>query len=392
MIPFRLTEKWSEKYKRSIDCKNPKGFSQRAHCQGRSTNEANEIDRREVERALDDTRATGEGINAKMMRLLKKGKIPSHKWANMYRLLLQRAGKASEKESGKPVIKTTPELTYEPENRTEAFTGLLEATRKKKLTGAAFERSVVNTGKKSKTGSGAQTPDIKIKHSRSKNHIEAEAKAGNHIDFFQSTVTGKVKTEKGKIHKIGIDRPEGKTAKRLGRLTGRATGYVAKHTRRKMTGKTYSKSATHRGKPISTVAKAFSGNKKEVKKKITNKSLHAMLHAGGDPVHIHHNTTTGEIAVVPVSNKHKRHTNAMGLRGQPSIEQIAHHPNERRSSLGGKMRLRRKETRANASLEGDSHKMIDAVKRHGGTVFKNHDEFHAHMSKHKVKISTGHAR
>jgi hypothetical protein len=26
---------WSEKYKRSIDCSRPKGFSQRAHCQGR---------------------------------------------------------------------------------------------------------------------------------------------------------------------------------------------------------------------------------------------------------------------------------------------------------------------------------------------------------------------
>ena len=30
-----LTEKWSQKYKRSINCNNPKGFSQRAHCQGR---------------------------------------------------------------------------------------------------------------------------------------------------------------------------------------------------------------------------------------------------------------------------------------------------------------------------------------------------------------------
>ena len=30
-----LNEKWSKKYKRSIDCSNPKGFSQRAHCQGR---------------------------------------------------------------------------------------------------------------------------------------------------------------------------------------------------------------------------------------------------------------------------------------------------------------------------------------------------------------------
>lgn len=30
-----MKEKWSENYKKSINCKNPKGFSQRAHCQGR---------------------------------------------------------------------------------------------------------------------------------------------------------------------------------------------------------------------------------------------------------------------------------------------------------------------------------------------------------------------
>ena len=30
-----VSEGWSQKYKRSIDCNNPKGFSQRAHCQGR---------------------------------------------------------------------------------------------------------------------------------------------------------------------------------------------------------------------------------------------------------------------------------------------------------------------------------------------------------------------
>jgi hypothetical protein len=37
-------EDWSAKYKRSIDCNNPKGFSQKAHCQGRKKNEAlNEI-------------------------------------------------------------------------------------------------------------------------------------------------------------------------------------------------------------------------------------------------------------------------------------------------------------------------------------------------------------
>jgi hypothetical protein len=32
----QIIEKWSEKYKMSIDCDNPKGFSQRAHCKGKS--------------------------------------------------------------------------------------------------------------------------------------------------------------------------------------------------------------------------------------------------------------------------------------------------------------------------------------------------------------------
>lgn len=30
-----VNEKWSEKYKKSINCSNPKGFSQKAHCDGR---------------------------------------------------------------------------------------------------------------------------------------------------------------------------------------------------------------------------------------------------------------------------------------------------------------------------------------------------------------------
>lgn len=34
-----VSEKWSNKYKHSIDCSNPQGFSQRAHCAGRKKNE-----------------------------------------------------------------------------------------------------------------------------------------------------------------------------------------------------------------------------------------------------------------------------------------------------------------------------------------------------------------
>jgi len=35
----QLAEKWSQKYKSSINCSNPKGFSQRAHCDGKKKNE-----------------------------------------------------------------------------------------------------------------------------------------------------------------------------------------------------------------------------------------------------------------------------------------------------------------------------------------------------------------
>jgi len=34
-----IDEKWSDKYKKSIDCNNPKGFSQKAHCAGRKKRE-----------------------------------------------------------------------------------------------------------------------------------------------------------------------------------------------------------------------------------------------------------------------------------------------------------------------------------------------------------------
>lgn len=36
---YEINEKWSQKYKRSIDCNNPKGFSQKAHCAGRKKSE-----------------------------------------------------------------------------------------------------------------------------------------------------------------------------------------------------------------------------------------------------------------------------------------------------------------------------------------------------------------
>ncbi len=51
-----ILEKWSEKYKRSIDCKNPKGFSQKAHCQGKNKNEEIELDSEIIDEELDEAK------------------------------------------------------------------------------------------------------------------------------------------------------------------------------------------------------------------------------------------------------------------------------------------------------------------------------------------------
>ena len=34
-----VTEKWTKKYKKSINCSSPRGFSQKAHCAGHKKNE-----------------------------------------------------------------------------------------------------------------------------------------------------------------------------------------------------------------------------------------------------------------------------------------------------------------------------------------------------------------
>lgn len=63
-------EKWSEKYKKSIDCNNPKGFSQKAHCQGRKKKETKEaitvapVSKKFVKSVIDKEEETNEMTGA----------------------------------------------------------------------------------------------------------------------------------------------------------------------------------------------------------------------------------------------------------------------------------------------------------------------------------------
>jgi len=66
-----IAEGWSAKYKKTIDCNNPKGFSQRAHCQGRKKmNEAKNGDH-EVSMAQSQLKNSAENI-AKLRKKLGK--------------------------------------------------------------------------------------------------------------------------------------------------------------------------------------------------------------------------------------------------------------------------------------------------------------------------------
>jgi len=66
-----VAEGWSAKYKKTIDCNNPKGFSQRAHCQGRKKmNEAKNGDH-EVSMAQSQLKNSAENI-AKLRKKLGK--------------------------------------------------------------------------------------------------------------------------------------------------------------------------------------------------------------------------------------------------------------------------------------------------------------------------------
>jgi len=83
-----LEEKWSKKYKRSINCNNPKGFSQKAHCAGRKKNE--DIDenfadgKKKGKSRPGRVKRAGASCNGSVTQLRKRAKNASGEKAKMY--------------------------------------------------------------------------------------------------------------------------------------------------------------------------------------------------------------------------------------------------------------------------------------------------------------------
>ena len=60
--PYRVeAKKWSSKYKKSINCANPKGFSQKAHCAGRKKKE-------DIEENFADKKVKGKSRPGRVKR------------------------------------------------------------------------------------------------------------------------------------------------------------------------------------------------------------------------------------------------------------------------------------------------------------------------------------
>ena len=64
-----ITEKWSQKYKNSINCSNPKGFSQKAHCAGKKKhNESTELSEEfDLIESIIESLAVRNGVDAEMI-------------------------------------------------------------------------------------------------------------------------------------------------------------------------------------------------------------------------------------------------------------------------------------------------------------------------------------
>lgn len=73
-VPETIMEKWTKKYKDSIDCSNPKGFSQRAHCQGKKKQETKE---------MTGADSSGSYVGPMSITLKKKDISKIHNWDSL---------------------------------------------------------------------------------------------------------------------------------------------------------------------------------------------------------------------------------------------------------------------------------------------------------------------
>lgn len=143
----KIDEAWSKKYKDSINCSNPKGFSQKAHCAGKKKNEGwGDSEKRQFKRDELQHELGHEKNNYAVMINGKPWKVVADKSRaqKMVQTLIRKGKDAKYAETGMPVSET-----IEAE---QDMAALLTAygTPKKKKKSAKVKESAVNNFDRSK--------------------------------------------------------------------------------------------------------------------------------------------------------------------------------------------------------------------------------------------------
>ena len=123
-----LEEKWSQKYKNSINCSNPKGFSQKAHCAGKKKNEIMTIEEK-MELFLEKNCPTDPGKwSASKAAAKKKFDVYPSAYANGWAAKNYKSKGGGWKVCKESVIKEV-EVAAGHENDRDMVTGVAEILR-----------------------------------------------------------------------------------------------------------------------------------------------------------------------------------------------------------------------------------------------------------------------
>ena len=93
---------WSKKYKKSIDCNNPKGFSQKAHCQGRKKRENMEINELVPNMQVVNPQAYNKLLKKQLTKTKKVGTALKNKKDPLHKKALQLIKRFIKKEMLNP--------------------------------------------------------------------------------------------------------------------------------------------------------------------------------------------------------------------------------------------------------------------------------------------------
>jgi len=227
-------------------------------------------------------------------------------------------------------------------------------------------------GKHSGKQPGSTAPDIIFSHPEHGRHV-GEIKSGSTITLRQQSF--KVE-EDGKL-KRSTKKLEGE---RAGTFSDRVSRRIHREHGPLLSGQTEVSRVSRKTGEVKTEKRAAAIEQlKNLSRRISVnfKNLHSFM-SPEEAVHIHTHPTTGETVIVPNQEKHHHLGEKMGLKKTVSLWSLSKDQGKEKS--GFKLRgFRSKGGSANASIDGSSAALVNAVKKSGGDVFPSADAAADHL-------------